>query len=236
MSIVYNIKASEQKGIYDLKGNTITANNVLPTLDDSILSMSKSMFFDATHRFKLAIPSPVSLKGKDWTFFLWIKSYLYQSANDSKDWSVFLNNNNDFDFRLDADHAWSAHSAADSDYYGLPTLAWTDKPFKTKVCDKKWHQLMLCHSASNNMLYAFVDGNLDGTLAKDYNVTGSTISIGGDNYARNYFYHGWADDIVVLQDECLHTKSFEPVKVPYSDLSTLKILEKDKNNKLYGYK
>ena len=159
----------------------------------------------------------------------------FLSANNGTgntgDWSIIYRNRVDFDFRVDSDHNYDGSIAC------IPNIAYTTRAWKSKVCDLKWHQIMACHLASNNTIYGFVDGNLEGTAVADFNVTGTTVDIGGTSAERNYFVDGYLDDMVLIKDNCMHTESFKLDSSYITDILNSKYgwLESS-TRKLYGYK
>lgn len=237
MGIIYNIKADSAKGIYDLSGNSIIATPgfTMPTLDTSFLGEGNSIFVDSTHRAQLNMVSPESMKGKDWTLSLWVKSYCQGSGNENNDWSMVLSDgqsNKGLELEVDVDHTYGPAASL----VGLPSMGFYIRPFTTTVVDKSLHNIMMCRSASTAKLYSFIDGKLQSTLDNDFDMTYTKIDIGGHTYERNYFFHGWLEDICLVKDVCLHTKDFIPTQSAMTKYLNLKQVFGDREQYPYGYK
>lgn len=186
---------------------------------------------DDTHRFNMAMQNPVSVKGCDWTFSYWFMSALNGTANSGTDWAFVYSNRGDSAFEVDTDHRWDAGMSC------IPTFGYYTRPWKTKVCDQSWHQIMLCHLASTNMLYGFVDGNLENVVTGDGSITGTSVAIGGYSAERNYYTEGYLDDMYLIKDTCLHTESFKLDTIYATDLlNTRKTWYDVPSKKLYGFK
>lgn len=88
---------------------------------------------------------------------------------------------------------------------------------RTGLNDNKWHNVAFVQNRTNNILYVFIDGILDGTTRSivtwDFGTYG--ITIGNRPQNGNCSYNGYISNLRIVKGYCLYTYNYNPATTNY---------------------